>query len=128
MNAKARAISRRCSRSITREENIHEVLNPDRVREALKFFAEVPRLTEKLRVLDEVGLGYLRLGQSATNAIRAEAEAQRMYSLEAAQPTAGNSAAVESGHSEGRHAPRRNAPHGFILVYEPHDRACILTM
>src|SRR5205807_6243433 len=48
-----------------RGKNIHEVLNLT-VKEALKFFAEVPKLTEKLRVLDEVGLGYLRLGQSAT--------------------------------------------------------------
>jgi len=46
-------------------KNIHEVLDLT-IREALKFFADVPRLTEKLRVLDEVGLGYLRLGQSAT--------------------------------------------------------------
>src|ERR1700723_2866429 len=46
-------------------KNIHEVLNLT-IREALRFFAEAPRLTEKLRVLDEVGLGYLRLGQSAT--------------------------------------------------------------
>ena len=48
-----------------RGKNIHEVLNLT-VKEALKFFAEVPKLTDKLRVLDEVGLGYLRLGQSAT--------------------------------------------------------------
>src|SRR5437763_3267810 len=41
-------------------KNISEVLNLT-VREGLKFFAEVPKLTEKLRVLDEVGLGYLRL-------------------------------------------------------------------
>ena len=36
------------------------------VKEALGFFTGVPKLLEKLRVLDEVGLGYLRLGQSAT--------------------------------------------------------------
>ncbi|MFZ0537065.1 MAG: excinuclease ABC subunit UvrA, partial [Candidatus Sulfotelmatobacter sp.] len=48
-----------------RGKNIHEVLNLT-VKEALKFFAEAPKITEKLRVLDEVGLGYLRLGQSAT--------------------------------------------------------------
>ncbi|MGB7821939.1 MAG: excinuclease ABC subunit UvrA, partial [Candidatus Sulfotelmatobacter sp.] len=44
-----------------RGKNIHEVLNLT-VKEALKFFAEVPKITEKLRVLEEVGLGYLRLG------------------------------------------------------------------
>ena len=46
------------------------------IREGLKFFADVPRLTEKLRVLDEVGLGYLRFGQSATTL--SGGEAQRM--------------------------------------------------
>ena len=35
-------------------------------KEALHFFSGVPKIVEKLRVLDEVGLGYLRLGQSAT--------------------------------------------------------------
>jgi len=55
--------------------NIHEVLNMT-IREGLKFFADVPRLTEKLRVLDEVGLGYLRFGQSATTL--SGGEAQRM--------------------------------------------------
>jgi excinuclease ABC subunit A len=56
-------------------KNIHDVLNMT-VREGMKFFAETPRLTEKLRVLDEVGLGYLRLGQSATTL--SGGEAQRM--------------------------------------------------
>ena len=45
--------------------NIHEVLQLT-VEEALAFFADVPRLVAKLKVLAEVGLGYLRLGQSAT--------------------------------------------------------------
>src|SRR6266568_3021968 len=56
-------------------KNIHEVLQLT-VREALRFFAEVPKITEKLRVLEEVGLGYLRLGQSATTL--SGGEAQRM--------------------------------------------------
>src|SRR5208283_2169920 len=63
--------------------NIHEVLNFT-IREALKFFADVPRLTEKLRVLDEVGLGYLRLGQSATTL--SGGEAQRMKLAAHLQP------------------------------------------
>jgi excinuclease ABC subunit A len=64
-------------------KNIHEVLNLT-IREALKFFAEIPRLTEKLRVLDEVGLGYLRLGQSATTL--SGGEAQRMKLAAHLQP------------------------------------------
>jgi len=56
-------------------KNIHEVLNFT-VREALQFFAGVPKVTDKLRVLEEIGLGYLRLGQSATTL--SGGEAQRM--------------------------------------------------
>jgi excinuclease ABC subunit A len=64
-------------------KNIHEVLDMT-IREALKFFADVPRLTDKLRVLDEVGLGYLRLGQSATTL--SGGEAQRMKLAAHLQP------------------------------------------
>jgi len=83
-----------------RGKNIHEVLNLT-IREALKFFAEVPRLTEKLRVLDEVGLGYLRLGQSATTL--SGGEAQRMKLAAHLQP--GNR--VVTRPSEGGDAPKR---------------------
>jgi excinuclease ABC subunit A len=66
-----------------RGKNIHEVLNLT-VKEALKFFAEAPKITEKLRVLEEVGLGYLRLGQSATTL--SGGEAQRMKLAAHLQP------------------------------------------
>jgi excinuclease ABC subunit A len=58
-----------------RGKNIHEVLNLT-VKEAMQFFSSAHRVMEKLRVLDEVGLGYLRLGQSATTL--SGGEAQRM--------------------------------------------------
>jgi excinuclease ABC subunit A len=56
-------------------KNIHDVLQLT-VKEALGFFNGVPKLVDKLRVLDDVGLGYLRLGQSATTL--SGGEAQRM--------------------------------------------------
>ncbi len=56
-----------------RDRNIHEVLQLT-VRQALAFFAAVPKVTSKLKVLDEVGLGYLRLGQSATTLSGGEAQ------------------------------------------------------
>jgi excinuclease ABC subunit A len=68
-----------------RGKNIHEVLNLT-VKEALKFFAEAPKITEKLRSLEEVGLGYLRLGQSATTL--SGGEAQRMKLAAHLQPAA----------------------------------------
>jgi excinuclease ABC subunit A len=58
-----------------RGKNIHGVLNLT-VKEGLQFFVNAPKVVEKLRVLDEVGLGYLRLGQSATTL--SGGEAQRM--------------------------------------------------
>jgi excinuclease ABC subunit A len=54
-------------------KNIHQVLQMT-VKEALRFFTGQTRLLEKLAVLDEVGLGYLRLGQSATTLSGGEAQ------------------------------------------------------
>jgi excinuclease ABC subunit A len=85
-----------------RGKNIHEVLNLT-VKEALKFFAEVPKITEKLRTLDEVGLGYLRLGQSATTL--SGGEAQRMKLAAHLQPAAremGRPSAERQGESRKR--------------------------
>jgi excinuclease ABC subunit A len=44
------------------------------VDEALAFFQDSPRLVQKLQVLTDVGLGYLRLGQSATTLSGGEAQ------------------------------------------------------
>ena len=53
--------------------NVHEVLQLT-VAEAITFFHDTPRLVSKLKLLDEVGLGYLRLGQSATTLSGGEAQ------------------------------------------------------
>jgi excinuclease ABC subunit A len=53
--------------------NVHEVLQLT-VKEALSFFSESKRLVTRLKVLDDVGLGYLRLGQSATTLSGGEAQ------------------------------------------------------
>jgi excinuclease ABC subunit A len=58
-------------------KNIYDVLQMT-VKEALTFFSSVPKLTSKLRVLEEVGLGYLRLGQSATTLSGGEAQRVRL--------------------------------------------------
>jgi excinuclease ABC subunit A len=68
-----------------RNKNIHEVLNLT-VKEALQFFSGSPKVLDKIRVLDEVGLGYLRLGQSATTL--SGGEAQRMKLAAHLQPAA----------------------------------------
>jgi len=53
--------------------NIHQVLQLT-VKEALSFFSDSKRLVSKLLVLADVGLGYLRLGQSATTLSGGEAQ------------------------------------------------------
>jgi excinuclease ABC subunit A len=62
-----------------RGKNIHEVLQLT-VREAMSFFGHVQRIASKLKVLDEVGLGYLRLGQSATTLSGGEAQRVKLAS------------------------------------------------
>ncbi len=79
-------------------KNIHEALNLT-VKEALRFFAPFPKITDKLRVLDEVGLGYLRLGQSATTL--SGGEAQRMKLAAHLQP-AGKEASRDTEGDRGR--------------------------
>jgi excinuclease ABC subunit A len=72
-------------------KNIHDVLEMT-VKEALRFFAGQTRLLEKLAVLDEIGLGYLRLGQSATTLSGGEAQrvklAAHLASVRAVNATA----------------------------------------
>jgi excinuclease ABC subunit A len=87
-----------------RGKNIHEVLNLT-VKEALKFLAEVPKVTEKLRALDEVGLGYLRLGQSATTL--SGGEAQRMKLAAHLQPAAREIGRPSAGAPNGPRPRRR---------------------
>ncbi len=56
-----------------RGKNVHDVLQMT-VHEALAFFAGAPKVTSRLKVLEEVGLGYLRLGQSASTLSGGEAQ------------------------------------------------------
>ena len=62
-----------------REKNIHEVLGMT-VREALQFFSGVHKVTNRLQVLEEIGLGYLRLGQSASTLSGGEAQRLKLAS------------------------------------------------
>ena len=55
-----------------KDKSIADVLNM-RVTEALAFFDNVPKIKSKLQVLEDVGLGYVKLGQSATTLSGGEA-------------------------------------------------------
>ena len=69
-------------------KNIHDVLQMT-VRESLTFFAAYPKVTSRLRVLDEVGLGYLRLGQSGTTLSGGEAQRLKLAAHLTRQENAG---------------------------------------
>jgi len=56
-----------------KDKDISEVLNMT-VDEALKFFENIPAIKNKLAVLSEVGLGYIKLGQPATTLSGGEAQ------------------------------------------------------
>ena len=62
-----------------KNKNIYDVLNMT-VKQALALFAGIPRIVDKLSVLDEVGLGYVRLGQSATTLSGGEAQRVKLAS------------------------------------------------
>jgi excinuclease ABC subunit A len=88
-------------------KNIHEALNLT-VREALHFFSGVPKIVDKLRVLEEVGLGYLRLGQSATTL--SGGEAQRIKLAAHLQPKAA---------MRGEDPAKRRKPRMLYIFDEP---------
>jgi excinuclease ABC subunit A len=56
-----------------RNKNVDEVLDLT-IREALTFFNASPKVLRRLQVLDEIGLGYVRLGQPATTLSGGEAQ------------------------------------------------------
>ena len=62
-----------------KKKSIYDVLEMT-VEEAIKFFNDIPSIYDRLKTLDEVGLGYLRLGQSATTLSGGEAQRVKISS------------------------------------------------
>jgi len=81
--------------------NIHEVLEM-MVGEAAEFFAAVPAIQRKLQMLLDVGLGYLRLGQSATTLSGGEAQRVKL-SLELSKRDTGRTLYILDEPTTGLH-------------------------
>ena len=62
-----------------KHKNIYDVLRMT-IEEALKFFEDIPSIQDRLKCLDDVGLGYLELGQSATTLSGGEAQRVKISS------------------------------------------------
>lgn len=61
------------------KKNIHEILEMT-VEESLEFFKDLPAISDRLNALHDVGLGYLKLGQSATTLSGGEAQRVKIAS------------------------------------------------
>ena len=85
-----------------KNKNIAEVLNLT-VEEAVEFFASIPKIKRKLQTLMDVGLGYVRLGQSATTLSGGEAQRMKLAS-ELQRVSTGNTFYVLDEPTTGLHA------------------------
>lgn len=62
-----------------KNKNIHQVLEMT-IEDAVKFFEDIPAIYDRLKTLEDVGLGYLALGQSATTLSGGEAQRVKIAS------------------------------------------------
>jgi len=62
-----------------KHKNIHDILKMT-VEEALEFFEDIPAIYDRLKTLDDVGLGYLELGQSSKTLSGGEAQRVKISS------------------------------------------------
>ncbi len=82
-------------------KNIYDILNMD-VSEALEFFRPINTIRRKLETLDSVGLGYLKLGQSALTLSGGEAQRVKL-SLELSKVQTGKTFYVLDEPTTGLH-------------------------
>lgn len=82
-------------------KNISQVLDMT-VEEALEFFAAVPSIARKLETLNDVGLGYIRLGQPATTLSGGEAQRVKL-ALELSKRDTGNTLYILDEPTTGLH-------------------------
>jgi len=84
-----------------KNKNIAEVLEMT-IEEAFKFFTDQESIAEKLDVLRQVGLGYLHLGQPATNLSGGEAQRIKL-ATELSRPSTGNTLYILDEPTTGLH-------------------------
>ncbi|PIT97102.1 excinuclease ABC subunit UvrA [Candidatus Berkelbacteria bacterium CG10_big_fil_rev_8_21_14_0_10_41_12] len=84
-----------------KDKNIHNVLEMT-VDEATEFFQNIPSVIDKIKTLQEVGLGYIKLGQSATTLSGGEAQRVKL-SLELSKRQTGKTLYILDEPTTGLH-------------------------
>lgn len=84
-----------------KNKNIYEVLDMT-INQALEFFMDIPPIRSKLDVLQEVGLGYIKLGQSATTLSGGEAQRVKL-AFELSKKKQGNTLYILDEPTTGLH-------------------------
>ena len=115
-------------------KNVHEVLQMT-VEQAAEFFAAVPAVARKLQTLLDVGLGYIKLGQSATTLSGGEAQRVKL-SLELSKRDTGRTLYILDEPTTGLHfhdidlllrVLHRLRDHGNTVVVIEHNLDVIKT-
>ena len=82
-------------------KNIYEVLEMT-VEEALEFFEHIPKIYKKLKTLDDVGLGYMKIGQPVTTLSGGEAQRIKL-AKELSRTSTGNTLYILDEPTTGLH-------------------------
>lgn len=115
-------------------KNIHQVLEMT-VEDALEFFSAIPVIARKLQTLMDVGLGYIRLGQSATTLSGGEAQRVKL-ALELSKRDTGRTLYILDEPTTGLHfhdidlllkVLHKFADHGNTVVVIEHNLDVIKT-
>ena len=115
-------------------KNIAEILNMT-VEDACAFFRNIPKIYRPVRTLDDVGLGYITLGQAATTLSGGEAQRVKLAS-ELAKRQTGRTLYILDEPTTGLHAAdvdkllevlHRLADHGNTVVVIEHNLDVIRT-
>ncbi|HTX18960.1 MAG TPA: excinuclease ABC subunit UvrA [Bacteroidota bacterium] len=98
---KGKRYNRETLEVLYKEKSIADVLDMP-VEEALSFFSEMPRIVRKLQTLEDVGMGYVRLGQQATTLSGGEAQRVKL-STELSRVGTGNTLYILDEPTTGLH-------------------------
>ena len=85
-----------------KDKNIYDVLNMT-IDEAVEFFENVPRLVKRLKIISDVGLGYIKLGQPATTLSGGEAQRVKL-ATELSRQSTGKTLYILDEPTTGLHA------------------------